>query len=130
MHTTKAYSLDLRKRVVQAVKSGLSKKRIVKQFQVSLSTINLWCRLDKVNELAPKTNWRKGHSQIIKDYVKLAKFVEENNHLTHKEMAAKWGNISATRIGVHIRRLGYTKKKDLFYTKSVTKKSVQNIEKK
>jgi len=55
MHTTKAYSLDLRKRVVQAVKSGSSKKKIIKQFQVSISTINLWCRLDKTDQLAPKT---------------------------------------------------------------------------
>lgn len=129
MHTTKAYSLDLRKRVVRAAQSGVDKEKIVEQFQISMTTINRWCRLEKIDQLAPKTNWRKGHSQIIKDYAKLAKFVEENNHLTHKEMAAKWGNISATRIGVHIRRLGYTKK-DRFSIKSVTKKNAENIKKK
>ncbi len=130
MHTTKAYSLDLRKRVVQAVKSGLNKKKVVKQFQVSMSTVNRWCRLDKTDQLAPKTNWRKGHSQIIKDYEALAKFVDENNHLTHKQMAEKWGNISATRIGVHIRRIGYTKKKDHFYIKNAMRKNAKTIEQK
>lgn len=130
MHTTKPYSLDLRKRVVRAVLAGLKKTTIVKRFQVSMSTINRWCILEENDQLSPKTNWRKGHGHRIKDYQALAAFVEKNSHLTLKQLAAKWGNISATTIGVHIRRLGYTKKKDHFYTRSVTRRNAKSIKKK
>lgn len=130
MRKTKAYSLDLRERVVKAVNLGMEKETVMEVFGISRSSVNRWCLLAKSNQLAPKEDWKKGHSHRIKDFDAFRKFVEANSTLTQTQMAEKWGNISKTSIGRYIRKVGYTKKKDLFYTKSVTKQSARNIERK
>jgi transposase len=43
----KPYSMDLRKRVVAAVKAGLSRNRAAKQFGVAISTAINWCKRER-----------------------------------------------------------------------------------
>ena len=50
----KPYSLDLRKRVVAAIKGGMSRNRAAKQFGVAISTAIGWMqRLDETGSVAP-----------------------------------------------------------------------------
>ena len=50
----KPYSMDLRKRVVAAIKGGMSRNRAAKQFGVAISTaINWMKRVDETGSVAP-----------------------------------------------------------------------------
>ena len=50
----KPYSLDLRKRVVAAIKGGMSRNQAAKQFGVAISTAIGWMqRVDKTGSIAP-----------------------------------------------------------------------------
>src|SRR3954462_1456238 len=50
----KPYSLDLRKRVVAAIESGMSRNQAAKQFGVAISTAIGWMkRVDKTGSVAP-----------------------------------------------------------------------------
>jgi transposase len=50
----KPYSLDLRKRVVGAIESGMSRNQAAKQFGVAISTaINWMKRVDETGSVAP-----------------------------------------------------------------------------
>jgi transposase len=40
----RAYSIDLRKRVVEAVTGGLSTRAAARQFSIGISTVGSWCR--------------------------------------------------------------------------------------
>lgn len=50
----KAYSLDLRQRVVQAVHNGMSRQKVVTTFGISLASIKRWLVLEAQGALAPK----------------------------------------------------------------------------
>ena len=51
----KAYSIDLRQRVVTAVEQGLNKSAAARTFQVDLSTVKRWVRLKTATgSLEPK----------------------------------------------------------------------------
>jgi transposase len=43
----KPYSMDLRERVVAAVKAGLSRNRAAKQYDVAISTAINWCKRER-----------------------------------------------------------------------------------
>ena len=50
----KPYSLDLRKRVVAAIKGGMSRNRAAKQFGIAVSTAISWMQLvDETGGIAP-----------------------------------------------------------------------------
>src|SRR5947208_13246774 len=60
----KAYSLDLRTRVLSAIDGGMSRADAVRTFQVSLGSIKRWLRLRQTSgSLAPKP--RKGKTASI-----------------------------------------------------------------
>ena len=40
----RAYSSDLRKRVIEAVDSGASTRSVAKRFSIGISTVGYWCR--------------------------------------------------------------------------------------
>lgn len=40
----RAYSIDLRKRVVEAVAGGLSTRAAARRFSIGISTVGSWCR--------------------------------------------------------------------------------------
>jgi transposase len=50
----KAYSLDLRQRVVQAVHKGMSRQKVVTTFGISLASVKRWLVLEAQGALAPK----------------------------------------------------------------------------
>jgi transposase len=116
---SKPYSLDLRKRVVQAVHEGLEFEEIIKIFKVSKSSIIAWIKLEKTTgSLEAKTNYQKGHSAKITDWDEFKSFVEANKHDTADEMLEKWCTLKNTKMGVDViyrglKKIEYTFKKKL-----------------
>ncbi len=108
---------------------------MAKRFNVSVPSVNRWCRLyEETGSVEQKKDWRNGHSHAIKDLKKFKKFAEKNRCLTQKEMAEKWENISDNSvskitIGTYLKKIEFTKKNDHCYIKNVMKKNKQNTKK-
>src|SRR5215203_707892 len=57
----KAYSLDLRKKIVESVTKGVSKSQTAPRFGVDRATVKRYCkRLDKCGTLAPMQVYSRG----------------------------------------------------------------------
>jgi transposase len=118
-------SVDLRKRVMEAVDSGAGTiKGIAKRFAVGRRTIYGWLTLrEKTNGIAPQVNYQKGHSHTIEDWEEFRKFVERHTHLTSPVMCIEWEKIYGKRIHKSVmkrglKKLGYTFKKNSFATRN------------
>ena len=113
----KAYSLDLRTRVLAAIDGGMSRADVARTFQVSLGSIKRWLRQRQINgALAPKP--RPGQSATITQAQEaLLRFqLEQFPDATLPEHAARWNadhgtSLSAWTLGRAIRRLGWSRKK-------------------
>ena len=56
MECMKAYSMDLRTKIVESVRRGVSKSETARRFGVSRSTVKRYVKqLDEQGSLAPKT---------------------------------------------------------------------------
>src|SRR5688572_23142627 len=113
----KAYSLDLRTRVLDAIDGGMSRAQAVRVFQVSLGSIKRWLRLRQTSgSLAPKP--RKGKSATItKAQEPLLRLqLEQFPDATLQEHTERWNaeqdtTLSSWTLGRAIRRLGWSKKR-------------------
>ena len=114
----KAYSLDLRTRVLAAIDGGTSRAEAVRTFQVSLGSIKRWLRQRQISgSLAPKP--RPGQSATITQAQEaLLRFqLEQFPDATLPEHAERWNadhatSLSAWTLGRAIRRLGWSRKKE------------------
>jgi transposase len=124
MNTGKAYSTDLRKRVMSAVNENILKlKDIAERFKVNVKTIYDWRKqFKKTGNISPKTGYQKGHSHKITDLDAFKKFVEENSDLTSKEMAEKLGNVSPQTVLNRMKDINFTFKKNNSSMKNAMKK--------
>lgn len=121
----KAYSLDLRLRVVEAIKSGYSATEVSELFHVCRQTVYTWVSLEKEGDLLPKTNFQKGHSHKFKDLTVVKSYVDAHSDQTQKEMAEHFG-VSSSTIARALHKLGYTRKKRVKPTQNDVKKSEMN----
>ncbi|MGQ9865801.1 MAG: helix-turn-helix domain-containing protein [Pseudanabaenaceae cyanobacterium] len=112
----KAYSLDFRRKVVEAIElHGYKKSEVSKMFRISRNTIDLWLkRKAETGELKPKANKPPGNNHRIKDWDKFREFVKEHGDKTQAEMAELWdGPISARTICRALRKIGFSRKQNL-----------------
>lgn len=122
----RAYSEDLRERVMHLTKKGESAKEISKILNIGLSTIYTWKKkYKKDGNLTPKKMWQNGYGHKVKDLEDFKKFSLKNQGLTCVQLAEKWGNISAKTIRKWLLRIGFTRKKRLMDTKNPKKKTVR-----
>jgi len=111
-------SVDLRKRVIEAIDEGFHVDVVVKRFKVSRRSVYTWLeRRRQAGSIEPKINYQKGHSHKIKNFDEFKKFVEPNKHCTVKEMVAKWEeinneSISESSIERALKKISYTSKKN------------------
>jgi len=130
------FSLDLRERVIAAVKSEMHVNEVVKLFKVSQRVIYNWIKLDKkIGNLSPKTGYQKGHSHKIVDWEQFKKFSLENKDCTAAKMAIKWtemtgAKISRSTILKALKTIGFTFKKKNFSTRKLIQKKDSNTSKK
>src|SRR4029078_5453482 len=113
----KAYSLDLRQRVLAAVDSGMPRAQVGATFAVILATIKrLLARRRERGDLAPTPP--PGRRRTILPAQHAAVWAQLEAHPdptveTHARLwnAARGGAVSAWTVGRAIRRLGWTRKK-------------------
>ena len=113
----KAYSLDLRTRVLAAIDGGMSRANAVRTFQVSLGSIKRWLRLRQTSgALVPRPRKGKPTSITTAQLPTLRFQLEQFPDASLAEHAQRWNadhatSLSQWTLGRAIRRLGWSRKK-------------------
>lgn len=111
------YSYDLRQKVIQAIElDGIKKSEASQLFNISRNTIDLWLkRKAETGDVKTKPNKPPGNGHKILDWNKFREFASSNRDKTQVEMAQLWeGEISARTISRALKKIGFTRKKDLW----------------
>lgn len=119
----RAYSEDLREKVISRIMSGCSKREAAKVFNIGEATVYNWLKLHKEGSLKPKkrTDYpRKVDEQKLRDYVEL----NPDHTLTQIGSAL---NLKFQTVGKWLKRLKITRKKRQRFTKNGMKKSGPNL---
>ena len=120
----KAYSLDLRQKVINAIElDGMKKDEASVVFQLSRNTIDLWLkRKAETGSLSPKTRVNVRRQRKITDWEAFRAFAEQHCHKTQAEMAELWpGEMSQRTISRALQQINWTRKKRLTATASGTR---------
>ncbi len=115
----KAYSEDLRQKIVDALKRGVTKSEAARLFGVSLSSVKRFARMNRQGEpltprkppgRPPKTTERE-ERLLEADLVDhpAATVAERRRYLEHLTSVS----MSDSTVGRLVRRLGHSRKKDL-----------------
>ncbi len=119
------YSIDLRERVLESLSRGMSKMVVHRTFGVSRPTIDRWLvLLQESGSLAPCVR-RHSRGRRLEGGA-FEKFVHRHGDSTLDEMSQAWHQetgelLSAMSFSRALRSLGWTRKKRVGATKSVTK---------
>jgi transposase len=125
----KAYSSDLRQKVMQAIEmDGVKKNEASQLFGISRNTINLWFkRREETGNIEVKARASASQQPKISDWKKFREFVQEHEDKTQAEMAELWGNISQRSISRALKQIGFTRKKKLMVIGRDMKKNAKNF---
>lgn len=108
--TTKAYSSDLRIRVIKYIEEGNSQKSTCLTFKIGSTTVSRWYKEYKSEgRLKPKL---RGGSKGKVDLKLLKDFVDENPNKTLMEIGQIF-KVSAEAVRKRLNQLGYRYKKKL-----------------
>jgi len=113
----KAYSLDLRTRVLAAIDGGMSRADAVRTFQISLGSIKRWLHLRQTSgTLAPRPRKGKTASITAAQLSTLRFQLDQFPDVSLAEHARRWNadhatTLSSWTLGRAIRRLGWSRKK-------------------
>jgi transposase len=127
----KAYSLDLREKIVAAVRRGMSKAQAARTFGVGATSVKRYVKLAEEGKplrpgKAPGSKAKLGGSAM--------KLLEEDLHrhpaITYQERANLLCDLLGVRVSKSticrmVRRLGYTRKKDRWVLQKETNGSEQ-----
>lgn len=117
----KAYSLDLRHRVVAAYRSGQEASDVAKRFGVCIPSVYRWEKLlEETGALHPL--YKPGDRSSITDDKAFLDFAEAHAHSTLTQMADAWGDkVSIFAVSRKLKKLGITRKKRPMAIKNATK---------
>jgi len=126
----RAYSMDLRERVLAAVDRGTPRKEIVRTLGVSEPTIRRYLRLRKeTGSVAPKPPPKRAFSigQSVQQRRALWEQLAEHDDATLEEHCRLWERKQGVKVSIStmsraIRRLGWTLKKRVWVPPNETKK--------
>jgi transposase len=109
----KAYSVDLRQKVIDAIElDGMPKSKASQVFRISRNTIDLWFkRREATGSLVAKVGAKPGQGEKITDWEKFRAFAIANTDKTQAEMAEAWGGVSQRTISRGLQKIGFTRKK-------------------
>jgi transposase len=114
----KAYSVDLRQRVLDALDRGMPRAQVVSTFQVSLASLKRWLAAQRdTGDISPQRPNGGSEATITSDqHQELRAQVAAFPDATLAEHATRWNAAHATTIsqwtiGRAIRSLGLTRKK-------------------
>jgi transposase len=118
--TTKAYSNDLRLRVIEYLKLGNSQKSAVTLFLVGRNAVSRWWR--RYQEEGVSVFRARGGSKGKLDPLQLEEYVKSNPDKTLEEIGKVFG-VSGCAIHKRLKSLGFSyKKKTLSIWKQIKKK--------
>ncbi len=111
-----AYSLDLRERVVAAVKEGMTQPEVAERFKVSLSSVERYVRRERQGELRAKAPPGRPASIAAASYGALAEQVAQHNDANLNEHCELWRQEQGTSVSVYamcraMKRAGLSRKK-------------------
>lgn len=126
MHRMNAYSVDLRKKIVQALRRGTTKSEAARSFGVSRSSVKRYAKLaEQGRPLAPKK--RPGSRPKMDETARglLEADVEERPSATLSERREYLGrvcgvSVSESTVSRMLRRLSFSRKKDRWQRQSAT----------
>ncbi len=132
----KAYSVDLRRKVLAAVDRGVSRAEVAEMFAVSLSTIKRLLRrreLEPDDGLEPKRRPGRHRSIQPAQHEGLWRQLESHREATIEAHTALYNESHGTElsqwtVGRAIRRLGWTRKKGRWEPPSETRRLASGIE--
>lgn len=125
----RAYSQDLRVRVLEALDGGMSKMQAHQAFRVSRSTMDDWLLLrEQTGGLTPKARPGRRGRGAIADLATFEAFATRHREATLGQMQAAWEQETGQRLSqmtfsTWLRRLGWTRKKRAGATVSATNPS-------
>ena len=122
----KAYSLDLREKVISFVRQGHSKREASKVFNLGEDTIYCWLRLLKAGE--PLLAKKRTHFVTKVPMEVLRSYVEEHPDHTLKEIGAAIG-LSDSKVWKHLDKMNMTRKKRPLSMQNVAPKSERSSDK-
>ena len=125
-HSTKSYSDDLRRLVVESRLSGESEAKISATYQVSHDCVRRW--VIQYRETGSFSSKRRGgyKKPKIEDMAKFEAFARAHAHSTLKQMQAHWEEeVSLMCLSRALTRLGWTRKKNTTRTANATKRNVK-----
>ncbi len=113
----KAYSTDLRERVLAAHARGLSRHELIDMFQVSQGSITRWLRQQRLTgDLSPRTPPGRIRSIPVEQQGALRRQLEAAPDATLAAHVAQWAadygtSLSTWTLARTIRRIGWSRKK-------------------
>jgi len=113
----RAYSLDLRERIVHAVEAGRPLKEVARAFGVGRATVRRYVRLERATgSLAPRTSPGRPAAIGAADAAALGAQLADAPDATLAEHCERWArergvSVSAATMHRAIARLGFTRKK-------------------
>jgi transposase len=119
----RAYSLDLRNKVISFISQGGSKREAAKMFDIGEDTIYRWKRLNKLGDISAKK--RKDFPTKI-PLETLRKYVEKHPDHILKEIGQAVG-LSASNVWKHLKKLDLTRKKRSRSTQNVAQNNAPNF---
>ena len=129
-----AYSVDLRKRIVEAVDGGMSRSQAVETFQVSLATIKRYLRLKREGRaLEPKPSPGRRPKISVEQHAALEAQLRAHDTAKLEEHIRLWRDqwgvgMSVPAMSRAIKRVGWTRKKGVWVRVSVMRGSERPIE--
>ena len=120
----KAYSNDLRERVIKSYESGVSKKEIISIFMIGMDPLNRWIRKYKETGSVEPCKRTKYRERKFSDEA-LREHVLKNPSATLEERALFF-SVKHQSIYARMKALGITRKKRLFSMKKEMKRKEMN----
>ncbi len=122
----RAYSMDLREKIVESVKKGVPKSETARRFGVDRATVKRYCKqLDERGTLEPRKAPGKKPKLDEKAMRLLAQDLEERPWATHSQraefaFAVLGARVSEATVCRAVRRLRRSRKKDPEQPQNVT----------
>lgn len=113
---TRAFSDDLRSRVLAASRDGMSARSAAARFGIGVSTAIAWIATARHGQLTPAKQGRRGGSRLDAHEDFIVGMIEEEKDITLNEMVLRLTEEKAASIGrsaldVWLRKRGWTFKK-------------------
>jgi transposase len=130
----RAYSIDLRQRVLAALERGMSRQQAVVTFGVSLATIKRWRTLQRTTaSLTPKGAPGRRRTIPVAHHAALWSQLEANPDATLAHHTQQWNathgvELSYRTLGRAIQRLGWTRKKRRWEPPNAMSRHASHIE--